>query len=265
MHSKLIGAGSLLLLLLAGAAAPLAAQSAADWQDGLLQLERGELEELQRELEETAQSGAYSDALRGQARREAELVKDRLERGDFQVGDQIALVVEGEDTLSGTYPVRPGRVITLPVVGDVPLDGVLRSELETHLHDHLARYIRDPVVHTRSLFRIAILGAVGRPGFHLVRAEMILADAIMEAGGPSSAAKLEAITIVRSGETIWRGAELQQAITEGRTLDRMSLRAGDQIVIPSIEQAGGIGRTLQRALLVIPTIIVAITGLMQIL
>ena len=39
--------------------------------------------------------------------------------------------------------------------------------------------------------------------------------------------------IERAGERIWTGEHLQQAIADGRTLDQLSLQAGDQIVVPA--------------------------------
>jgi hypothetical protein len=57
------------------------------------------------------------------------------------------------------------------------------------------------------------------------------------------------------------GQSLQDAIAEGRTLDQMSLRSGDQFYIPA--DAGG--NKFLRAWALIPTAILALTGLLQIL
>jgi len=52
-------------------------------------------------------------------------------------------------------------------------------------------------------------------------------------GQPTRTAKTDDIKIKRRDETIWDGDELQQAIVEGRTLDQLSLRAGDIIEVPA--------------------------------
>jgi hypothetical protein len=39
--------------------------------------------------------------------------------------------------------------------------------------------------------------------------------------------------IKRGGETIWDGDPLQTALVQGRTMDQLSLRAGDVIEIPA--------------------------------
>src|SRR5438034_6586175 len=69
--------------------------------------------------------------------REARLIRSRLANGDFQPGDRIFLRVEGEQQLSDTFTVGPGPAVVLPEVGAVPLDGVLRSELQGRLQQQL--------------------------------------------------------------------------------------------------------------------------------
>lgn len=222
------GAG-LALLLAAGAAR---AQVSDDWDTSRFQMTRDGLEQLLETYEAAASSDAYSDELRARARYEATLVRTRLREGDFQVGDQIILQVEAHDDLSDTFIVETGRKITLPLIGEISLQGVLRSELESHLTREIGRYIREPVVRARSLIRISVLGAVGQPGFYTVPAEALFEQILMTAGGPASNAKLTEVRIERGTRNIWEGEPLQQAIIEGRTVDQLSLRAGDRIVVP---------------------------------
>ena len=219
-------------------AQPAAAQTEAGWDTGQLQLTRTQLTELKERLAQAAESKAYSRELRSRAKVQFELVHKRLDEGDFQIGDQVALAVEGEPQLTGTFVVAPGLVLKLPLVGDVPLSGVLRSELQEHMTRQLGQFIRNPVVQARSLIRISIVGMIGKPGFYVVPSESLVTDALMLAGGPSVASDLSRIEIERSGTSIWGGQPLQEAMTQGRTLDQLSLRAGDRIILPAIQQGG---------------------------
>jgi protein involved in polysaccharide export with SLBB domain len=218
-------------VLMAALAAPAAAQGRG-WDPAGLQLTRTELRELLQRYEETSASGAYSSALREQARTEASLIRQRLEEGDIRVGDRVMLVVEGHTQLSDTFNVVAGRRIVLPDLGDIPLTGVLRSELQGYLTQQVARFIRDPVVQARSLIRLEIMGAVGRPGFYTIPSDFLISDALMMAGGPSSAADVEKLRIQRGPTVIWDGTRLREAVIEGRTLDQLSVRAGDGIHVP---------------------------------
>jgi protein involved in polysaccharide export with SLBB domain len=219
-----------------------------DWDPRGTELGRAELEELLDRLETAASSPGYSGRIREQAAREAAVVRTRLQEGDFQVGDRVILQVLGE--FADTVAVEPGRVITLPGMGPIPLAGVLRSELEEHLTRELATYLRDPVVEASSLIRIAVLGRVGQQGFYTMPASLLVEEALMLAGGPAPEADLDEAEILRGDRVIWEDDALQRAIVEGRTLDQLSLRAGDRIMIP-VRQRGIFEGGLLRTLLVV--------------
>lgn len=218
-------------VLLCGAGAG-AAQQPPDSAAARVQVTRQQLEDLLRQLQESSQSPAYSSSMRARSRVEANLLSTRLEQGDFQIGDRIRLTVDQESTLTDTFTVAPGRVLTLPGIGSVPLAGVLRSELNEYLTTQIGRYVRNPVVHTKSLIRVSVLGGVSKPGYYTVPTEALVSDVLMQAGGPTGTAKLLEIRILRGRETLWDGDRLQQSIAEGRTLDALSLQAGDRIEIP---------------------------------
>lgn len=222
------------VLLVAGLTSEaVAQQGTSGWDPARVQLSRKDLEELLARFEQTQKSQAYSAGLRSRARAEAALIRERLQDGDFQVGDRVQLVVEGQQQLSDTFMVVSGQKVVLPALGDIALTGVLRSELEGYLRDQIGKFIVEPVVHARSLIRISVFGDVGRPGFYTIPSDMILSDALMVAGGPAGNADLDKMRIERGSRRIWDGERMQDALRKGRTLDQLSLRAGDQIVVPA--------------------------------
>lgn len=249
-------------ILIGAGTAPAAAQTGSAIEDpSRVRVTRQQLEELLAQLEAAANSGGYSSAARDRARDEARLVRQRLEEGDFQVGDRVVLWVRNEEVLTDTFTVAAGRMLPLPLGESVPLQGVLRSELEGHLRDHLSRYIRDPEVRAESLLRVTVAGNVTQPGFYVVRAEALIGDVLMTAGGPTQDADVTKLYIERGGRTIWEGAGLEEAIAQGRTLDQLSIRAGDTIILPERSQTGGIGRTLLYIVPPVVSLLVAISAL----
>lgn len=220
------------LLLVLGAGAPAVAQQPGrvTSPEGL-QLSRQDLQDLLAQAERTAESRGGETGQH--ARESAARIRQRLQEGDFRAGDRILLDVRGESAMSGEFTVEPGRTITLPEVGAISVAGVLRSELERHLRQELSRFLQNPVLTARSLIRVAILGEVGNPGFFSLPASLVLEDVVMEAGGPTRSANLDRIRIERAGQAIWRDGALQQAMLDARTLDQLSLQAGDRIVVPS--------------------------------
>jgi len=213
---------------------------------GGLEMGREDLQELRDYYQNLLDSPAYSGSLKQRARNGIALIDERLISGDFRIGDRVVLAVQGEwANQADTFTVEAGPEITLPVMGTVSLRGVLRSELESHMTSELGRYIQNPVVQAASLIRLQILGAVGAPGFYTVPSTMLLGEALMRAGGPGSTSDLDKLKITRGNDEIWEGDALQEAVSDGMTLDQMSLRAGDQIELPVRAQRniwGGIAR-----------------------
>lgn len=233
------------------------------WDAGRLQMTRAELQDLLSKFEQAGRAKDYSAGFKARAASEAALIRSRLESGDFQVGDQINLLIEGEfrdSTL--TLTVGPGRTVLVPGMGELALTGVLRSELKEQVREFVTRFIRAPVVHTRTMIRLAVIGQVQRPGFHAIPSESLLSDAIMQAGGPTGTAKLSEARVERNGERIWDGRVFQSAIAEGRTLDQMSIQSGDQLIMPA--DNGGGSATLLRVLTIVPATLVAIVGLIRV-
>jgi hypothetical protein len=88
--------------------------------------------------------------------------------------------------------------------------------------------------------------------------ERLVTDALMVAGGPSGNADLKEIKIERGDRPIWRGQPLQDAITEGRTLDQLSVRAGDRIVVPAQRQRVSAWRNGLVVLSAVSTVVLAV-------
>jgi len=120
----------------------------------------------------------------------------------------------------------------VPPVGDIPLAGVRRADIETYLTRELGRYLKDPIVHAHALIRVAVLGEVVRPGFYAVPLDLVLADALMVAGGPTQDAKVDRLRILRGEASLWSGDRLQAAIARGATLEQLGLSGGDRIDVP---------------------------------
>lgn len=234
-----------------------AAQTSLDADPGRSVRTRADLERLLGFYEEVVASPAYSDRLKDEARTNLAQVRDRLENGDFKIGDRIALSVRGEPDLPDTVVVEPGPRIELPLFGEISLHGVLRSEVEEHLTRELGAYINNPVVSANGLMRVSIQGQVGQPGFYVVPAETLVTEALMVAGGPGGSADLERLRIERGQTELIAGEQLQEAMREGWTLDQLNMQAGDQIVLP--ERGGGVWGTVGRvALGVVPGLVIAL-------
>jgi protein involved in polysaccharide export with SLBB domain len=161
---------------------------------------------------------------------EAWLLRSRLQKGDFQEGDRIVVVIDANPR-ADTLQVRAPKVLQFPGIEDLSLEGVLRSELNEAIRRHLARYFRNPELRATPLVPLAILGSVASPGYYYTAADAVLRDVIMRAGGLQNAA-LDKAVVRRAGEVIWNSSDVRVALADGISVDQMHLRAGDEIFIP---------------------------------
>lgn len=223
-------AGILLVVIGAALSAPQAAaqQSAIPRAGGAT---RGDLQGYLAECERLAATNSISVEARQTYKRNADVVRERLSEGDFRVGDLIVLTVQGFDSLSNTFTVRDGELLSLPGIPDIPLHGVLRSEIRSYLTEQLSRYLRNPEVRATTMLRLALLGEVSKPGYYKVSTDAPLSEALMAAGGPTSGSDLGRSVVRRSGQELLSRTQLRDALASGATPDQLNLRAGDEIYI----------------------------------
>ena len=158
-------------------------------------------------------------------------LRARLRNGDFRVGDRIVLRISGGATALDTLSVTPERGLAIPDAGDVPLDGVLRSELQDHLNAQVSRYLRNAVVRAEPLTRLAVLGEVRAPGFVHVPGRALLSDVISAAGGPLATGSLERVSVRRAGQVVVSSGAFAKALSDGVTVDDLNLRGGDEVLV----------------------------------
>jgi protein involved in polysaccharide export with SLBB domain len=184
-------------------------------------------------------------------------IRRRLTEGDLRPGDRIALDVSGNLTVHDTIAVRAGQVITIPTLPDISVRGVLVPELNDYLTSQIARYVRDPVVHSMALTRVSIAGAVARPGFYAVPADILLGDVVMHAGGPTQNADMHRTVVRRGTKEILSGAAVQRALRDGATISQVGLMAGDEVVVGEKKQ-----RNWSQMILVTTGLITSIVGVL---
>lgn len=189
-------------------------------------------------------------------------VQARLVNGDFAVGDRILIQVQGDAIYSDTFTVRTGRVLMMPSLPPLPLEGVLRSESDSVIAEFLGRYVRDPQLTVTPLIRLGVLGGVVRPGYYDVDAQSLISEVVMNAGGLGALGDMSRSKVMRGNETVLDPKAVSIAISNGSTLDILNLQSGDNFNV-GVQNPGA---TLSRvqiitALLAIPLMIVTISAI----
>jgi polysaccharide export outer membrane protein len=145
----------------------------------------------------------------------------------LQPGDQLKIIVFGEDSLSGIYEVSPAGAITMPLVGTVAAAGRTAAEVERALtRAYVAgKFLQEPkisvsVVSYRPFY---IFGEVLTPGRYPYIAGLNVLTAVATAGGFTYRASRTSALVRHPGEDVWQEYSLAAPIL---------VQPGDLIRIP---------------------------------
>lgn len=170
-------------------------------------------------------------------------IQGRLTNGDLKPGDLVALSVVEESTLTDTFTVRAGQTLLLPNIPEFSVKGVLRSELKPFMAQKIAQYVRNPQVDAIALVRVAVVGAVGAPGFYTVPAQMPASQVVMVAGGPGAQGDVNKVELRRGQEVILDKEDMAAAFAAGTSVDQLGVQGGDQFFVGN--RPGGLRGALQ--------------------
>jgi polysaccharide biosynthesis/export protein len=102
-------------------------------------------------------------------------------------GDQLAVTVFDEPSLSQSATILPDGTITYPLVGQLEIGGETVRAATRKLTNALQQYVKNPIVSIAvtqlGLYNVLVLGDVKSPGKYLLPSTARLADAIAAAGG----------------------------------------------------------------------------------
>lgn len=161
-------------------------------------------------------------------------------------GDAIAVDFAGRPDLLAKQVVGPDGRITLPLAGDIVLDGLTRSEAAQTIEKALAPFYSNlSVTVTVTLYtanRVVLLGAVDHPGTIAFDGTPTLLEALARGGvaaGPNKSGQVPQTNDIPERCAIYRGSEqviwveLRKLIESGNTLADLRLRRDDVIYVPS--------------------------------
>jgi len=142
-------------------------------------------------------------------------------------GDVISVTVRagGEDQFTDELAISKSGTVSLPLIGEMQVEGLTRSELQRQILEPLERdYFYDPTVIVaikkyRS-FRFHISGAVQSPGFYELTVKPSLLELIAKAGG----------VLEGRGNYIFVLRASQKAVSQGDSIESL-LKKSDPIKV----------------------------------
>lgn len=159
-------------------------------------------------------------------------------------GDDLEIMVWGDDRLHQTVRVLPDGTFGFPLVGQVMAAGLLPSELERVITAGLRPQYRDAVpqvtvlVKNPSGYQFSVVGKVKSPGTFTPGRYVNALEALGMAGGPSDFAQTSKISIIRKvGQQLQTirldlSGALKGDVNHLRPGEIPAVRSGDTLVVP---------------------------------
>ena len=159
-------------------------------------------------------------------------------------GDAITIDFSGRTEMQAKLVVGPDGRITLPLVGDVLLDGLTRPEagkaIETAMSAYYSNMSVQVTVTQYTSNRVLVLGAVEHPGVMTFEGTPKLLEALTRAGmlqkDTTRAGQLpEQCAIYRGNDKIaW--VDVRSLVESGNAMANMRLQRDDVVYVPSSQE-----------------------------
>jgi polysaccharide export outer membrane protein len=155
---------------------------------------------------------------------------------EYQIGkeDVLDVSVWRDADLSRTVPVRPDGRISLPLVGELEVEGRTASEVAREIALRLEPYVQRPqvvvIVREINSSHVYVIGEVARPGSYPLRGRMTVLQALALAGGPNEFADRSSIVVLRQPDGRYE-LSYTSLVSEGAEAN-FALKPGDTIYVP---------------------------------
>jgi len=160
-------------------------------------------------------------------------------QGGFTIGpgDEIDIVIYGEERLSGRFTVSPAGILTFPLIAPINVVGLTVAQLTKRLESALDSMVKNPRV-TASLlgvrsFSVYFAGEISRIGVIPLTSETTFLQAMTLAGGPTAFATGRIVLIRQVGNNKVRRFSLryEDILTGEKYIDNITLESGDVIYV----------------------------------
>jgi len=145
----------------------------------------------------------------------------------LQTGDDLKVIVFGEDQLSGIYQISPAGTVIMPLIGAVPAAGRTVIEVERAITRAYAngKFLQEPKISVSvTTFRpIYVFGEVGQPGKYSYTSGTDVLAAVATAGGFTYRASKASVLIRHAGDDTWQEYSLAAPVL---------IEPGDLIRVP---------------------------------
>jgi len=135
-----------------------------------------------------------------------------------------------QDKIKGEYYIQDNGNIQLPYIGIINTVGRDFAAIRNQIVKEYSKIYRNPEINIQPLFRIDVLGEVGKPGVYYATGFETFIDILAKAGGETNDADIDGIFILRKESKM--KIDLESIFESGKTFNDIGLQSGDRIYVP---------------------------------
>jgi polysaccharide export outer membrane protein len=170
----------------------------------------------------------------------------------LNVGDTVSISMSGAVEGSVERTIDSNGNIFLPSVGTIHLAGVRHGDLRSFMANAIGTQYRNFRVGVRVAelrgIRVYVAGFANNPGAYSVGSLSSVANAVFQAGGPSSGGSMRLVKLIRDGREVGQ-FDLYDLIRGGNRVNDFVLENEDVLLIPPVgRQVAAFGSVNQEAI-----------------
>ena len=176
--------------------------------------------------------------------------KSAVEQDLLRAGDELLMMLPGQDNVQASYFIDFHGNLRLPVIGLIRAEGITATEFERSVSDRLPNYLKGSTPVSAAVlsanYFIRISGHVSNPGWYKVPLHYDIEQAIALAAGASDGAVMSEIRLLRESKTgmITIPVDLFKYYSTGDRSLLPPLQQKDTIFIPRTARMGDVKRSL---------------------
>ena len=134
------------------------------------------------------------------------------------------------ESISGDYFIQDNGNIQLPYLGLLNAVNCDFSLLRNEIYEKYSDIYRNPELSIQPLYRVDVLGEVGKPGVYYLTGFETISDLLSIAGGETSDSNIDELSIIRNDSQM--EIDMEKFLLGKNNLADIGIESGDKVYVP---------------------------------
>ena len=134
------------------------------------------------------------------------------------------------ESISGDYFIQDNGNIQLPYLGILNAVNCDFSLLRNEIYEKYSEIYRNPELSIQPLYRVDVLGEVGKPGVYYLTGFETISDLLSIAGGETSDSNIDELSIIRNDSQM--EIDMEKFLLGKNNLADIGIESGDKVYVP---------------------------------